>query len=125
MKKEAKILLQVAQRDYVAFDILRRNPDAHLNNVLFNAQQCAEKLIKAALAFNEVYYKKTHNLIELYYQLEEKDIPFPASMDDLEKLNPYAVGFRYESSEIGLMSREEAAELLNILREWAKQIVGE
>jgi HEPN domain-containing protein len=62
---------------------------------LFHAQQCAEKAMKALLTWNQVSFKKTHDLDEL------KQVCLPlageagAHLAGIERLSHYAWRFRY------------------------------
>ena len=80
------------------------------SEALFHAQQCAEKAIKALLTWNQVTFKKTHDLDEL------KQACFPFAGDatphltDIGKLSQYAWLFRYLGTPYA-PERKEAEEI--------------
>jgi len=43
----------------------------------------------------------------------------PVSSDELQKLNPYAVTFRYDDRDIELLSRDDAENMVDTIRRWA------
>lgn len=51
--------------------------------------------------------------------LSDINITTTVSSDQLQKLNPYAVTFRYDDREIELLSREEAENMVDTIRLWA------
>lgn len=61
---DEKILFRLIDEDDI--------PDDGLG---FHAQQAVEKMIKAVLAHNEVFYERTHNIAYLLNLLDEADIP--------------------------------------------------
>jgi HEPN domain-containing protein len=86
------------------------------SDVVFHAQQAAEKAFKAFLAWHDVPFRKTHNLEELGRARVSIDATLRAIVDRAAPLTEYAWRFRYpgEPSE---PSREEADEALNTARE--------
>ena len=86
------------------------------SDVVFHAQQAAEKAFKAFLAWHDVPFRKTHNLEELGRACVSIDATLRTIVDRAAPLTEYAWRFRYpgEPSE---PSREEADEALNTARE--------
>jgi HEPN domain-containing protein len=78
----------VAQREV---EINGGNPDA----VCFHSQQMAEKYLKAFLFKNKVDFPKIHNLIELLELCLTIDKSFETSREFLDRLEDYAVLYRY------------------------------
>lgn len=71
-------------------------PDAGLlGDVLFHAQQAAEKATKAFLAWHDVPFRKTHNLEELGRQCAARDATLGTLADQAAPLTEYAWKFRY------------------------------
>ena len=64
-------------------------------DVMFHAQQAAEKAIKAFLAWHDVPFRKTHNLEELGQQCLAVDASLQAVADQVAPLTEYAWKFRY------------------------------
>jgi hypothetical protein len=63
----------------------------------------------------------THDLIKLADLLLSANIPLPLSLglDELKRLNPYAVVFRYDDRDIDLLTRENAVSIVNTVAYWA------
>jgi len=80
-------------------------------DVMFHAQQAAEKAMKAFLAWHDVPFRKTHNLEELGRQCVALDATLGTLADQAAPLTEYAWKFRYpgESDE---PTREEAEQAL-------------
>lgn len=98
--KQYEILYKKAKSDLKAAKILLKsfeNGDGELDLelIMFHLQQCAEKLLKSLLSYNEYHFTKTHDLEKLYITTKEGGIFI---IDDIEKLLPlseYAVEGRY------------------------------
>ena len=107
--KQARVLLEAAERDASA---LRGMGDAAVfaDEVFgFHAQQAAEKLFKAWLALLGETYPMTHDLSELLELLTTRESD-AARFDGLIDYTPYAVQFRYgaDDAEAGSLDRSEA-----------------
>ena len=122
--EEAWRALRLADRDIKAFDILMEEPEAHLSVVLFHAQQAVEKSVKAVLFSRQIEFRRTHDLTELAELLRQEGIQTPGADDLLERLNPFAVTFRYDDMDIELMTPEDVAGLVVELRKWAESQVS-
>jgi HEPN domain-containing protein len=117
--EEAQRFIRIADRDITAFKVLKNVPATHIATVCFHAQQAVEKSIKAVLILHGVELRRTHNLRQLVSMLSDINITPPVSSDELQKLNPYAVTFRYDDREIELLSRDDAENLVDTIRRWA------
>jgi HEPN domain-containing protein len=117
--------LRLADRDIKVFDILVDESEAHLSIVLFHAQQALEKSLKAVLFSRQIEFRRTHDLTELTQLLRQGGIETPVSDDILERLNPFAVTFRYDDMDIDLMmAREDAVGPVVEVRKWAETQVS-
>ena len=85
-------------------------------DVVFHAQQAAEKSLKAFLAWHDVAFRKTHNLDELGRICLRLDSSLQTVVERAVPLTEYAWKFRYPG-EPDEPSREEAEEALRIARE--------
>jgi HEPN domain-containing protein len=121
--EEALLSLRLADRDIKAFEVLSKDPEVHLTVSCFHAQQAVEKSLKAALFSHEIEFGRTHDLIQLTYLLRGKGISVPFSDDDLRRLNPFAVTFRYDEMEFEIIPKEDAAKIVTVVRNWAEKIV--
>ena len=76
-------------------------------DVLFHAQQAAEKSLKAFLAWHDVPFRKTHNLEALGQRCVEIDASLRVVADRASPLSEYAWKFRYPG-EVDEPERAEA-----------------
>ena len=72
-----------------------RVPDAYLEDLCFEAQQAAEKAIKALLIRSEVDFPYVHDVARLLSLLEEAGEPIPDIVRKAGELTPYALITRY------------------------------
>lgn len=121
--KEAKVLLKLAYRDKVAFEVLINSKKVSLSTACFHAQQVVEKSLKSVLSNKHIVFKRTHDLVELCDLFIKNNIDIPFEQAFLSRLNPYAVTFRYDDTEIELVSRNEVVHFVTIVYEWAKKTV--
>ncbi len=95
----------------------------YLEDLCFNAQQAAEKAIKALLIQHDVEFPYVHDLAELLTLLERAGREVPESIRQAERLTRFAIFARYP----GLApptSREEYREALALAEavvRWAEE----
>jgi HEPN domain-containing protein len=87
-----------------------------IEDIVFHAQQAAEKCFEGLLAWHGVPFRKTHNLEELGESCLRLDPTLKSLADKAVPLTEYAWKFRYPG-EPDVPSREEAAEAVAIARE--------
>lgn len=87
--------LSKSRNDLKSSNKLVQGEEPVLDTAIYHTQQCAEKALKAFLAFKEHELIKTHDLVYLLEICCEYDTAFSSLTDDAEKLNPYSVLFRY------------------------------
>ena len=121
--EEALRALRVADRDIAAFMKLRGDPDIHISSTCFHAQQAVEKCMKAVMFERAILFPPVHDLARLALILQERGINVPCLVDHLRKLNPFAVLFRYDDTDIPLVTTEEVEKWVERMREWAGKIV--
>lgn len=121
--EEALSLLKLADRDWEILLVLKDADRVHLSGLAFHAQQLVEKALKSVLSIRHLPFDRTHDLVKLARTLDASGVSLPISLDDLGKLNPYAVIFRYDDTDIEIITRQEAVGLAQVIREWAIQIV--
>jgi HEPN domain-containing protein len=92
-------------------------------DVVFHAQQAAEKTLKAYLAWHDVPFRKTHNLEELGGECVSLDGTLRAIIKRAVPLTEYAWKFRYPG-EPEEPSQNEAEEALRIAQEVYEQVVS-
>lgn len=61
----------------------------------FHSQQAAEKALKAFLAWHDVPFRRTHNLVELLEECEAVDTAFASLRAAAEFLTKFAIDPRY------------------------------
>jgi HEPN domain-containing protein len=69
--------------------------DAFWEDLCFDAQQAAEKAIKAVLVFRQLEFRKTHDLRGLLTLLDSSGYPIPEEIRKADELTDYAVETRY------------------------------
>ncbi|MGC2459254.1 MAG: HEPN domain-containing protein [Gallionellaceae bacterium] len=121
--EEALRALRVADRDIVAFTALKNSPEVSLASTCFFAQQAIEKCLKAVLFERGIAFAPVHDLARLALTLQEHAIAVPCSVDELRKLNPFAVTFRYDDTDIPLISGTEVEKMVDTMRRWAGEVV--
>ena len=99
--------------------------DAFWEDLCFDAQQAAEKAIKAVLVFRQLEFRKTHDLRELLTLLNSGELPIPKEIWEAVDLSDYAVETRYPGVTEPVSDREyrvAVAQAKTVVR-WAdKQI---
>ena len=100
-----------------------RVPDVYLEDLCFEAQQSAEKAIKAVLIKRDVRYPHVHDLSRLVSLLEESGETTPEAVRIAEELTPYAVIGRYPGITRPVTEEEyrKAIETAEAVVEWAEQ----
>ena len=72
-----------------------RLPAVYLEDLCFDAQQAAEKAIKALLMARGVEFPYVHDIGLLLTLLEDAGESVPETVREAERLNPYATTTRY------------------------------
>ena len=99
--------------------------DAFWEDLCFDAQQAAEKAIKAVLIFRQLEFRKTHDLRGLLTLLDSTGSPIPAEIWKADNLTDYAVETRYPglSEPVSDSEYRDAVALAEAVVRWAdKQI---
>lgn len=123
--EEAHRLLRLAQRDLHTFSILASHPESPLEAMCFHAQQCAEKALKAVLTSRCLDFPPTHNLQTLAKIVVEQGVDLPLPVQELRRLNPYAVETRYNDEMIPLLTKDEAGGIAASSLSWAQALVAQ
>ena len=128
--KQYLVLFKKAHTDLVAAKILLEDfnngqVDLDLEIVMFHLQQCAEKLLKSILAFNQQHFTKTHSIETLLESCKQNNIIL---IDDIEKLVPlsdYAAEGRYAIIHDDLENADDYIVILEELLAFVKNIMVE
>ena len=91
--KLAEKLLAKADQDLHVVRKWKSDTDIAEEIIGFHAQQSAEKILKAVLAYNEIDYPFTHRLSDLIDLIKDHDISFPDELEEIRFLTPFAVEF--------------------------------
>lgn len=95
--EHAALLMRKAQQDEYAVRKLASDPASPDEVIGFHAQQAIEKMLKAVLAFRSISYRRTHDLVELLDLLRDNAVVYPGGLEEVRRLTPFAVAFRYDN----------------------------
>jgi len=98
----------------------------YLEDLCFDAQQAAEKAIKAVLIFLGVRFPRTHDLAELLTLVEKAGWSVPEKVKRASMLTPYAVESRYPglSEPVNDEEHKEAVAIAEEVLRWAEEVLG-
>ena len=96
-----------------------------LEDLCFNAQQAAEKALKAVCLAQGMDIPKTHSLVHLMDILEAEGVEIPKNVRDADILTQYAVQSRYPSfmEEITRSEYRDALKLAANVVFWAETTI--
>jgi len=101
------------------------SPEILLEDLCFDAQQTAEKAIKAVLVHRGIRFPKTHSIADLLSLAAKHGVEVPADVSFATDLTTYAVETRYPGVAESV-SREEwieaVASATRVLR-WAEAVI--
>jgi HEPN domain-containing protein len=91
----------------------RSAPEVLYEDLCFDAQQAAEKVIKAVLVHRQIAFPKTHDIIDLLTILQRSGLAVPLEIQQADLLTEYAVETRYPglSEEVAKEDYVRALEL--------------
>ena len=99
-----------------------RSPGVYLEDLSFDAQQAAEKAIKAVLLARGIDFPYVHDLGLLLTLLEGHGETVPEAIRQAERLNPYATTTRYPAIAEPVSENEyaDALEIAETVVRWAE-----
>ncbi len=111
--EESKGWLSKAKVDLRAAEYERTADPPITPDIVFHAQQLVEKSLKGFLSWNDIPFRKTHNLVELGEQCSKLDNTLEALLQRAAVLTEYAWKFRYpgEPEEPTVLEADEALAL--------------
>jgi len=105
-----------------------RTPHGYLEDLCFDAQQAAEKAVKAVLLANSIKFPYIHDLDELLGLAGKKGIEIPSAVGEAGLLSRYAFSTRYPGTarEVTDEQHREAVGIAEAVLRWAEEsILGE
>lgn len=102
-----------------------RIPGAYLEDLCFEAQQSAEKSLKAVMVLRGIQFPFVHDLSRLVSLIEKEGVEVPEVLLKAEKLTIYAVITRYPGVVRPVTEQEylEAVEIADSVVLWAEKTV--
>lgn len=91
--KKAKVDLHTAKLLLKSFN--SGDTELELDVIMFHLQQCAEKLLKTLLIYNNYHITKTHDIKKLINLIHESNINIAGNIENLIPLTEFAVEGRY------------------------------
>jgi len=103
-----------------------RLPNVYLEDLCFDAQQAAEKAVKAVYLALATRPPRTHSLGVLLLGVEELGVDVPKDLRAAASLTQYAVIARYPSPRGPVSDEEhhEAVALAQAVLAWAERVIG-
>ena len=102
------------------------HPDILLEDLCFDAQQAAEKAIKAVLVHRRIRFPRTHAIADLLSLAAENGVQIPPDVLVATDLTTHAVETRYPGVSESVTREEwvEAVALANRVLRWAQAVIG-
>ena len=115
--------LEKATRDVRTASLLLESDESLLDMVVYHAQQCAEKALKAFIAYLGKQVPKSHDLSQLVQQCALESSSFTELFFMADILTPYGIAFRYPSEllEPDRFDAEEAVRFAKCILEFVEQ----
>lgn len=120
---DAKAWLAKAGQDLRRVEILLAATPADVEGALFHCQQAVEKALKGFLTWQDVGFRRVHDLDEIGRQCAEVDSSMAGLMERVVTLTAYASRFRYPGAPYQ-PEIEEATAALGVAREVTEAIVS-
>lgn len=74
---------------------------------------------------SNVEVRRTHDLAALGQSILNDGGTLPLPTDELRRLNPFALGFRYNDEVMPKIAREELNSMVTTRLDWARRVVAE
>ncbi len=106
-------------------DLGSGHPGIFLEDLCFDAQQAAEKALKAVCVHHNLDFPKTHSLVILMDIIESAGLQIPPEVKAAAGLTSYAVQVRYPGwgEEVTDEEYQSALELAGQVVSWAESIL--
>jgi HEPN domain-containing protein len=118
--------LRHAKSDLAVCHHVKNDADVLPNQVVFHAQQAAEKALKGVMIHEGIAFPLTHDLKELVKRWTSSGSAWPVELTAIKDLNPYAVETRYPGYIHQISSAEvrAAIETAGKVVAWADTIIN-
>jgi HEPN domain-containing protein len=113
-----------AEEDFILARTALQRKQPLVSGACFQAQQCAEKYMKALLLSKSADFPKTHDLLMLNNLCSVAGVFLEIDPKHLNTLSDYAVRTRYPGEEPNVEDAKEAIELAKLVRSFAKKFLG-
>ena len=100
-----------------------RMPGVYLEDLCFDAQQAAEKAIKAVMIARNIEFPYVHDLAHLLSLIEEGGEAIPAAIRQADELTRYATIMRYPGGirPVSDSEYQEAVAIAEAVVRWAEE----
>jgi HEPN domain-containing protein len=104
----------------------RPSPDVLYDDLCFDAQQAAEKAIKAVLVHRSIDFPKTHDIGRLLTLATQAGVPATDDLQAAAALTPFAAAGRYPTSwgDVDEDEYRDALRLAERVELWAESLVA-
>lgn len=100
-------------------------PDSYLEDLCFDAQQAAEKAIKALMIKRGIDFPYIHDLAQLLSLLKESGEEIPDAVGQARKLTRFATVTRYPMNQaVTEQHYTEAIAIAEAVLRWAEERIG-
>ncbi len=101
-----------------------QHAEVFLEDLCWDAQQAAEKAIKALCLHQGIAFPRTHSLVRLMDLLESTGLDIPSEIKEADVLTRYAVETRYPGfeEEVSESEYQVALRLATHVVEWAEKV---
>ena len=112
--------IEKAEKDLLTAERELSFEDPVTESVCFHSQQCVEKYLKAFLVHHQIYFTKTHRIMDLIELCATTEASFKDKLEDADTLTDYAVEVRYPDIglEPGIEDAEEAFDIAKKVKEF-------
>lgn len=102
-------------------------PGGVYEDLCYQAQQAAEKAIKAVCQYRGVRFTYTHNLARLLAELSQSGLRIPDVVNDALPLTDYAHETRYPGTYESVSAQEhaQAVRAAEAVVAWAEKLIGD
>jgi HEPN domain-containing protein len=117
--------LRRARSNLARAGLLAGQPAVVFEDLCFDAQQAAEKALKAVLVDRKAGFPKTYALAELLTFLAKAGVDVPEEVREATLLTPYAVEARYPGlwEEVSAEDHAEALRVAERVLRWAETFI--